>query len=213
MVLRATEIQTNNSITLTLIADEETLAVYPFNFRFSITYTLDQNKVTVTYDIENCGKENMYFSVGAHPAFAVPLAAGTVFTDHYLQFDVKETAGRWPLSSEGLIDTTPIPLLNDSDSLSLTKELFFGDALVFKNLRSNNISILTNKNPHGVELQYEDFPYMGIWSAKNADFVCIEPWCGIADSVNVTGDLTKKEGIHTLLPGKLFTRSWSVKVF
>ena len=205
--------QTNSSIEFTLASSEETLKVYPFHFHFSVIYTLDQNSVSVSYVVENTGKETMYFSVGAHPAFAVPLIEGTEFTDHYLQFSNKETAGKWPLSEEGLIETKPVPCLENTDQLPLNKELFFGDALVFKQLTSNSISILNTKNKHGLELQFTDFPYMGIWSAKNADFVCIEPWCGIADSVSASGDISKKEGIHSLEPDETFKKSWKLKVF
>ena len=205
--------QTNSSIEFTLASSEETLKVYPFHFHFSVIYTLDQNSVSVSYVVENTGKETMYFSVGAHPAFAVPLIEGTEFTDHYLQFSNKETAGKWPLSAEGLIETKPVPCLENTDQLPLNKELFFGDALVFKQLTSNSISILNTKNKHGLELQFTDFPYMGIWSAKNADFVCIEPWCGIADSVSASGDISKKEGIHSLEPDETFKKSWKLKVF
>jgi len=54
---------------------------------------------------------------------------------------------------------------------------------------------------------------MGIWSAKDAPFVCIEPWCGIADSVNATGELRQKEGMNLLVPGEIFKRTWSVTVY
>ena len=205
--------QTGHSITFTLSADEESLKVYPFHFRFSVIYTLDQNKLQVTYEVENAGKQEMYFSVGAHPAFAVPLVEGTLFTDHYLLFSDQETAGKWPLSPQGLIETAPENLLENETTLALTKELFYGDALVFKHLKSTSISILNHKNTHGLQLSYTGFPYMGIWSYKDADFVCIEPWCGIADSVNTSGDLSKKEGIHSLSPAEKFNRTWSVEIF
>lgn len=205
--------QTENSLTFSLEADSATLQVYPFPFRFSVIYTLEQNIITVTYKVENNGDELMYFSVGAHPAFAVPLVKGTAYTDYYLLFSQEEHSGKWPLSPEGLIRKEPVALLDNTNTLPLTKELFYGDALVFKDLRSNSISIVSDKTEHGLRLQYDDFPYMGIWSAKNADFVCIEPWCGIADSVDTSGNLIDKEGIHTLSPDESFTRSWSVEIF
>jgi galactose mutarotase-like enzyme len=62
-------------------------------------------------------------------------------------------------------------------------------------------------------MDFEGFPYYGIWSARNADFVCLEPWCGIADSVDADGEIANKEGIHSLEPGAIFTVSWRVRVF
>lgn len=204
---------TDSSICFTLLSDEESKRVYPFDFRFSLTYTLHANRVTVTYEVENTGSEPMYFSVGAHPAFAVPLTAATVFSDYYLLFGERETAGRWPLSAEGLIEKASIPWLSDTRELPLNKALFLSDALVCKALHSESISILNRRNPHGVRLGYTGFPYMGIWSAKQADFVCIEPWCGIADSVDASGELSAKEGINELAAGEIFTRSWYAEVF
>lgn len=193
--------------------DLQTLEIYPFYFRFGVEYRLDGNSIHIRYTVENTGESIMYFSVGAHPAFAVPISSGTEFTDHYIHFNENETAGRWPLSKDGLIETEPAPLLSDANMIPLTKELFYGDALVFKHLRSHLISIRNHINTHGVEVECTGFPFLGIWSAKDADFVCIEPWCGIADSVTASGELAEKEGIHSLAPAQEFMRSWSIKVF
>jgi galactose mutarotase-like enzyme len=91
--------------------------------------------------------------------------------------------------------------------------LFYQDALVFKQLTSKSIYILSNKTSHGLKVNFHGFPYLGIWSARDADFVCIEPWCGIADSVNATGKLEEKEGINVLRKGEIFTRTWHVELF
>ncbi len=205
--------QSTNSIRFSLKENANTLAAYPFAFVFSIEYTVTENKLFVKYIVENTGAEDLYFSVGAHPAFNVPLVKGTSYDDYYLKFEQKETVGKYPLSAEGLVELAPIPFLENRDTLALTKSLFYGDALVFKELKSNSIGILSNKTPHGLTVHYTNFPYMGIWSFKDADFVCIEPWCGIADAVNTTGELTEKEGIEKLGPQQVFTREWWVELF
>lgn len=205
--------KTKNSITFALGYDKESLLVYPFHFKFSIQYDLEDNQLSVTYFVENVGNELMYFSVGAHPAFAVPVVPGTEFNDHYLKFNQLEASGKWPLSSAGLIEKEWTIFFENSDILPLTKELFYNDALVFKQINSSAISLLNHKNNHGLELSFENFPYLGIWSAKNADFVCIEPWCGIADSVNSSGNIVEKEGINSIPSNGMFTRKWRVRVF
>lgn len=205
--------QTKESICFSLVSDETTKEVYPFDFVFSIVYTVTSNQLAVTYIVENIGNDDLLFSVGAHPAFKVPVVDGTTYEDHYLIFSNAENAGIYPLSAEGLIEKNTTPLLNNADRIPLTKELFAKDALVFKQLASNYIGILNNKNTHGLKLHYTDFPFMGIWAAKNANFVCIEPWCGIADSVDASGELIDKEGINQLAPGKKFERTWTVEVF
>ena len=205
--------QTENSVTFFIQSSAETLAVYPFEFKLSVVYIVENNQLTVKYIVENKCTETLYFSVGAHPAFKVPLVSGNSYTDYYLQFSNTETTGIYPLSADGLIELEPLPMLDNMNQLPLTKELFFKDALVFKTLKSTSISILNNKNTNGLKLNYQGFPYMGIWAAKNADFVCIEPWCGIADSVNTSGNLEEKDGINALDANENFTRSWVVELF
>ena len=204
---------TEEAITFSLKANETTIMNYPFLFEFQIQYQLFENKLAVTYFVKNTDTKDLLFSAGAHPAFKVPLVEGTDFSDYYLLFSEKENAGKWPLSKDGLIEKSSIPFLINSDKLPLTKELFYTDALVFKNLASNSISIVSAKTKHGVKLVYDGFPYMGIWNAKDADFVCIEPWCGIADTIDTTQQLQEKEGINVLAVGKDFSRTWSVEIF
>jgi galactose mutarotase-like enzyme len=203
----------NDSVTFSIASSNNTLNVYPFEFVFSITYTVENNKLIVSYKVASMDKEIMYFSVGAHPAFKVPLGQDTVFTDYYLQLSHVENAGIYPLDAHGLLETNPIPFLNNQQTIPLTKPLFYKDALVFKHLQSNSISILNTQNKHGLTVGYEGFPYMGIWSFKDADFVCIEPWCGIADSVNSTGNLQQKEGILLLDSFETIEKNWWIEVF
>jgi galactose mutarotase-like enzyme len=205
--------QTANSIRFLLTDSADTKKVYPFPFNFEVGYTLDDTRLTVTYRVRNTGNEDMFFSVGGHPAFRVPLAAGAGYEDYYLQFNREETAGKWPLSPEGLIERSTQPLLDHTQRLPLKKSLFYADALVLKHLASDAVTLKSDASPHGLEFHFKGFPYLGIWAAKDADFVCIEPWCGIADHVDASGQLQEKEGINRLQPGGLFERSWQVVLF
>jgi galactose mutarotase-like enzyme len=204
---------TETSALLSLPGSNETKRVYPFDFVFNVRYTVESSKLTITFIVENSGSSEMFFSVGAHPAFAVPLDKELQYDDYFLKFNQPETAGRWPLSEEGLIEKEPVPLLQDTDTLPLSKELFYKDAVVFKDLKSSSISLLSHKSPHGLTVTFDGFPYMGIWAAKDADFVCIEPWCGIADGVDATGELSSKEGILKLPAKTTFEASYSIEVF
>ncbi len=205
--------QTGNSLTFSLKSNEETLKVYPFAFTFMVRYTLHDTMLEITFIVQNTGAENMYASVGAHPAFKVPLVEGTTYEDYYLQFNKVENAARWPLSAQGLIEEKPVSYLDNTDVLPLKKDLFTADAVVFKDLLSTSITLKSNKTPHGLKVRFGGFPYMGLWSTKQADFVCIEPWCGIADSVNADGQLENKEAIEVIKSDELFERSYSIEVF
>jgi galactose mutarotase-like enzyme len=197
----------------TLKSDEASLKRYPFSFSLTITYLLQSNFLHVEYTVENPGKEDMFFSLGAHPAFKVPLIEGTGYDDYYLEFNKKETAARWPISAKGLIEQKPIPFLEDSERIDLTRKLFFEDAIVLKHLNSNCISLKTAAHSHGLDFYFEGFPYIGLWAARNADFVCIEPWCGVADSVSHDQDFTTKEGIEKVGSRSSWSRMWKVMLF
>jgi galactose mutarotase-like enzyme len=204
---------TKHSVCLTLDADKDTLVQYPFLFRFSIIYEIKKNSLSCTYHIANIDIKPMYFSVGAHPAFKVPLETIFDFNHYYLEFNQEETAGKWPITNEGLIDKNPIPFFHNNSRINLSKELFYGDALVFKNLESTSISLCNEQSKHGFKFSWTNFPFMGIWSAKDAPFVCLEPWCGIADSINASGELREKEGMILLTPGQSINKTWSIELY
>ena len=196
-----------------LVSDRETVKKFPFSFEFSIIYTVAKNYLTVTYIMKNISNKEMYFSVGGHPAFKVPLVESTTYDDYYLEFNSIENAPRWPISKEGLIEPVPVSFLNNTRRLPLRKELFSEDALVFKGLSSHSVSLKSDKTVHGLEFDFTGFPFLGIWAAKNADFVCIEPWCGIADPVETNQQLAEKEGINKLRGGDIFEKTWKVGLF
>ncbi|HZF63915.1 MAG TPA: aldose 1-epimerase family protein [Chitinophagaceae bacterium] len=205
--------QTEDAIVFLLESNEETRENYPFEFQFFIKYLLLDAELSVTYGVWNKGHEEMFFSVGGHPAFKVPLVEGTTYEDYRLQFEKNETLGRWQISPDGLIENHQVPLLQDSNTIALKKELFKDDAIVLKHLRSDSVKLMSAKTSHGIDFNFNGFPYLGIWASPGADFVCIEPWCGIADSVDTQQDLTKKEGIRQLSPGELFEVSWKANFF
>lgn len=196
----------------TLEADEDSLKVYPFNFRFQLIYELKDNALHCTYAITNPGTQTLWFSVGAHPAFKVPMVDGTTYEDHYLQFDVVEPLQRWHLQ-DGLISDTSSEVAATSGRVTLHPSLFYDDAIVLKHLQSNCVTLASTAHEHGLHFHFEGFPYLGIWAAKDAPFVCIEPWRGHADTVGHNQQLTEKPGIERLEAGGGWERTWRVEVF
>jgi galactose mutarotase-like enzyme len=202
-----------NNVIFSLNSTDETLRNYPFIFELQVKYRLSRNTLAVTYQVTNSDTDMMYFSVGGHPAFKVPLTDQSTYSDYYLEFDPPEDIDHWPISKEGLIETKSLPLLVNSNKLKLTKELFYHDALVLKNYRLNKIGLKSNVHPYGLNFRFDGFPFFGIWAAKGADFVCLEPWCGVADSINHNQELATKEGIQTIRGGETWSRTWSVELF
>ena len=85
-------------------------------------------------------------------------------------------------------------------------------ALVFKDLKSKKISLKCRKSAQVVSVTFEGFPYLGIWAKPQAEFVCIEPWIGIADSVDAKQELTTKEGIIRLEPKQWFKADYRIDI-
>lgn len=197
-----------DSASFILTSNQETLSSYPFNFLLRLTYQLNGNRISVRYDVENRSEGSMFFSIGAHPAFNVPLVKGTTYEDYYLEFNEVESAQRWLLN--GNLLTEPTAYLDNARRLPLRQNLFYEDAIIFKDLKSTRISLCSDKTSHGIHYDFEGFPYMGIWAAKDAPFVCIEPWCGIPDADSHNQQLNEKEGIIQLPAEEIWSGSWTL---
>lgn len=202
--------QDKNSLTFSLTHSEDTLKNYPFPFRLEISYFLAEGTITVTHKISNPGNKPLYFSLGGHPAFNVPLVEGEEYEDHYLEFDRNLDLETYLLTQEGLISTRTKRITENDRQINLQKDLFNKDALIFRNISSKNISLVSKNSGEILSVEYNDFKDLGIWAKPGAPFVCIEPWLGYADLENTTGEIKTKEGIIELMPSQEFTASYTI---
>jgi len=198
--------KSENSATFSLTSTLETKKVYPFDFELQICYVLEENKLNIIYKVLNLSETVMPFSIGGHPALALP---GN-FENYRLEFDQQEVLN-FHLLEDGLISNTTNELLLDNRQLVLNYQLFEKDALVFKTLKSKSISILENTKPI-LKVNFSDFPNLGIWTIKNAPFLCIEPWFGYSDTLNEYDDFSKKEGIQLLKKNETFESNYSIEI-
>ena len=194
-----------------LSSDEESLKAYPFQFELMVRYELDGGRLEVAYGVANAGSSRMFFSIGAHPGFACPPHPGERFEEYELVFEKKETARRHFLQG-GLLTGESAPLLEDEDRFQLSGSLFERDALIFKGLRSTWAAMQRKGGGRRLNVHFEGWPYLGIWTKPGAPFLCIEPWQGLADRAGAPGRLEEKEGILALEPGGLFQRSFFITV-
>ncbi|MFV5700801.1 aldose 1-epimerase family protein [Flavobacterium sp. XS2P12] len=195
-----------NSATFSIQSSEETLKVYPFVFELQLIYTLDENSLHIEYKVINKGKSQIPFSIGAHPAFALP---GN-FENYSIAFE-KEEPLQYYLLENDLISNKTKKLEAQNKRIPLTYQLFENDALIFKTLESNSLTILENENPV-LRVNFEDFPSLGIWTKINAPFLCIEPWFGYSDTYENSGNLFEKEGIQILEASDSFKSKFSIEI-
>lgn len=197
---------TENSAVFSLSSDNESEEVYPLDFELRITYILQQKSLTVNYEVINNDNTVMPFSLGAHPAFALP----GIFTSYSLDFNKDNDLIASRLDNNLLSgQAKAIPLHNNK--LPLDYNLFTDDALVIKNIASKEVTITKNATPV-LKVSYPDFPDLGIWTKPGAPFICIEPWHGYADSIDSTGDIVDKQGIIKLPAGETFTTAFTIEI-
>jgi galactose mutarotase-like enzyme len=201
-----------DKITYVLKSSEATLEKYPFNFELLIGYKLKDNTLSVKYTVRNTGNDKMYFSVGAHPGFNWPIEDLGKTEDYYLEFDQDENIASYAVE-EGLKSKNTYPFLKDERIVNLSHELFRQDAIILNDFKSNKLSMRSRTLSKAVTVEFEGFPYLGIWSKpEGAPFLCIEPWYGVADSVDSTGDITNKEGILCLEPSCEFNCQFTIVI-
>ncbi len=199
--------KTGNSVTFSLQYDDETLKIYPFKFELQIIYTLRDSELFVQYLVKNLDSEKLYFSIGAHPAFKI---VGD-FENYSLEFDRPETLIFYQLHDNLFSGKTREIQLN-STQLPLDYQLFENDAIVLKNYTTTSLKLF-NQNQPILNVKFSEFPYLGIWTKKDAPFICIEPWLGIADNHNASGKIEEKEGIQTLEALSQQSFEWSIELF
>ena len=198
------ENQTENTVVLLFTENQETLKHYPFQFELRLKYELIENSLKINYSILNKSQETMPFSIGAHPAFAID----GLFSDYTLDFNQSENFISYELEKEQFNNSfKKIP--SENGKINLDYALFEKDALVFKHLKSNILTLLRKNQPY-ISVEFKGFPYLGIWTKPNAPFLCIEPWCGLADNANHNGNIHEKEGILLLDKNADFQREINI---
>lgn len=192
-----------------LRANEQSLRHYPFQFSLGMEYRLFDSSVRISYKVENEGRETMPFSIGAHPGFSLPSWPSKKY---WLEFEKDEPLQTILLQDGPISDGKGREIPVENRLLEISKVLFLQDALIFSGLKSAWIGIRDVEGEEQLKVNFQGFPFLGIWSKPGAAFVCIEPWFGHADPVGFAGDIREKPGIHLLKPGEIFECSFTIDV-
>jgi galactose mutarotase-like enzyme len=205
--------QAHDALRFELESDAASLALYPFDFRLSVTYEVRGGALEVGYEVLNAGERRMPFSIGAHPAFRAPIEPGERREDFDLVFERPETVDRHFLNAENLRSGESEPFLRGAAGVPVSPALFERGAIVLKDHVSRRVTLKSRASGRFVELSFPEFPQLGIWSPKgDCPFVCIEPWFGVMPLAGSTQELERKEAALYLAPGATFGASYSVRV-
>ena len=201
------EAQSDTSVTFILRDNEKTREMYPFAFAFRVKYELDGANLKVTYDAENLDDKTMYCTFGGHEAYACPEGIEA----YELIFPEKETLYAYALNGDILTDYTKL-MVNDSNRLVLDDRHFALDALVFKDVKSNSVTLQSKVSDRRVTVEFDGFDYLVLWHKHTSPYLCIEPWCGLSDLMGSSYDFTAKAGMRAIPVGGRFVRTHTITV-
>lgn len=196
------------SVTLTLTESEETLAMYPFSFRFDITYTLSGASITKRCKVTNTGSEEMFFGLGSHPGFNVPLNGEGAFEDWYFEFEEASSPVRigFDPANYRLSDVNLPYALEDGKQLHLAHALFDDDAIVLQGM-PKTVTLKSAASPRAVRVTYPGMNFLGLWHMPKTDapYVCIEPWLSLPSHSAYMEDLSRQAYLQHLPAGEEYT--------
>ena len=219
--LSLAEEENQSTIWFSLSSTPETLKKYPFAFELRIGYHLNGRDVKVLWEVRNTENKEIYFSIGAHPAFNCPLVNEGKDTRTYFQFDmnteIRESKLLQEIKSRRLVGGLASDIVDtyflEQASLEIQDALFTHDALVIENHQVQSISLAGSGHKPYVTVSF-DAPLVGLWSppGKHAPFACIEPWYGRCDQVDFDGELKDREWVNRLLAGEVFRADYTIHI-
>ncbi len=180
--------------------DRTTHARYPFAFELDVAFEVAGARLTTVATVRNNGEIALPASLGFHPALRWPLPYGAARADHYLEFEQDEPAPVRRLDAAGLLTPTLHATPVRGRRLLLDDALFKDDVLIFDRFSSRSVTYGAPTGPR-IRVEFPDATYLGLWTRPGAGFLCIEPWCGVADPVGFTGDFGDKPGLFMVAPG------------
>ena len=199
-----------------LESTEDTLKKYPWPFVLEIAYRLHGNMIDVIWEVSNPGKEDMYFQIGAHPAFNYPDYDPQTMERGFLSFDRGEGLECIRIKEKGCVDAeTLYPLdIPADDLLPLTRETFDKiDTIMLQDGQIGSVALYRTDRTPWLKLSFEA-PVVGIWSppGKNAPFICLEPWYGRCDRAGYEGDYRDRDWVNLLAPGEKFSSVYTIEI-
>ena len=206
--------QDSHGLTMSFTDSPATRRFYPYAFAYSIGYRLEGYTLTVTITVENRDSSTMYFSVGGHPGFRLPLDEGLQYDDYYLQFPAGATAKRAMCTPGDCIMTGEVvdyPL--EDGRIPLSHQLFAERVLILKDM-PHTVTLRSRTGSRQVTVRYPDMRYLGIWKALGTDapYVCLEPWSGVSARKGVVEEYSTHPDMIHLQPGCVYQNTWYIDI-
>ncbi len=205
--------QNDSEVIFELSFSQKILLFYPFKFQLIIHYKLIENQLQIKYSVINKDVKDLYFSIGAHPAFKCPLTAESKFSDYYIEFEYNEKPNQFLLNQKNGLRIEKPTSKKIGNKLELDYALFAKDALIFKDIQSKKISLKSNKHHHGIDFEIDYWQFFAFWTKQNASFLCFEPWMGAADLENTDQNFKTKDGILQLAKNEEYHNDYKIRFY
>ncbi|WP_302199871.1 aldose 1-epimerase family protein [uncultured Gemmiger sp.] len=186
---------------------EETRRMYPRDFVLTAVYSLEGSSLRLKHTVENLSSEPMYFGLGLHPGFNLPLEEGRVFGDYGLAFPRAALPMQVGMTEFCFRTGDSSRLtLGDGKTLPLSHSMFDNDALIL-DMTGGEAVLSAPGSEHSVTIRYPDMRYLSIWHTPKteAPFLCVEPMTSLPARQDVVEALEAQEDLITLEPSGVFT--------
>lgn len=198
--------QSADSVTFLLRANDETLKSYPYQFELFLSYHLNGNELSMDYRVVNKDPDEMYYHIGAHPGFMLPVSEEETIADCALVFEKEENFVSYAYDLENMEfnEEHTVTQHAEKNVLPLTVPMFDEDAVFFEHTNSHRVSFLNVHTKKGVTMDYPDFESIAFWTPASckAPFLCLEPWNGSAVFHQDDDIFSHKRGILALKSGE-----------
>lgn len=201
-------------ILLELKADEQTKKSFPYEFCLQVEFLLKEDVLHQIFRVINRDDKRIYFSLGAHPGFYCPIVLGEKAESYALIFDVPQDIYQLELQENTrLLTGKRTPYLQNQTEIPLGNDFFDDGPKLLENIKASTITLKSKESSHFVEIGIEDFPYLCLWgTATRMSLICVEPWCGVSDSVDTDHLWETKQGIESVDVGDIFERRMTFRI-
>lgn len=199
---------TGSRVELRLRSSAATLGQYPFPFELAVAYNVGEGGLQVTFTARNTGTRAMPFALGWHPAFRWPLAPGPERAGHRLELQSAEP-GPVRRVTDVLLRAERYPTPVQGRQLNLTEQAFQDGALILEDVRSRAL-VYRGPDGHGLELTWNGFRNIAVWTPLDADLLCLEPWTGLPSPMGWHDELSDMPGLRVLPASETFSSTVTV---
>ena len=186
-----------SEITFVLRSDEETKAVYPFDFSLFVTYMVSGNLLKVLYKVVNEGEQTMYAGFGSHESYSLD---GEV-DEFEVEFEKEETFYALYASAETGKMTGEGKDFGCGKTLVLDREFMQTDTIILSNVNSHTVWLKHRGGEAIARVSYPGFGNLLLWHPADTRMVCVEPWQNLPDDdKKAPQEISKKAGMTAIPP-------------